>query len=213
MGATQLSLLFALGLRDRHKLLDLGCGSLRAGRLLIPYLSRGCYFGLEPNRWLVEDAIERQLGRDILRVKEPRFLHHDTFTCAEFGEEFDYILVQSIFSHCGADLLAQILAELSRVLAPNGIVAATFVEGADAEAESSGWVYPDSVSYTKNEIADQISRCGLFCKRLRWYHPRQRWYVLARSVERLPTLAQAEALHGMVLFAPEFRESDPTVRE
>jgi hypothetical protein len=36
MGATQFALLFAIGLRGHHKLLDFGCGSLRAGRLLIP---------------------------------------------------------------------------------------------------------------------------------------------------------------------------------
>ncbi|MGH7086029.1 MAG: hypothetical protein ACREFN_13675, partial [Acetobacteraceae bacterium] len=31
MGATQFRLLTALGLRDHHRLLDFGCGSLRAG--------------------------------------------------------------------------------------------------------------------------------------------------------------------------------------
>ncbi len=34
MGGTQFALLFLLGLREHHKVLDFGCGSLRAGRLL-----------------------------------------------------------------------------------------------------------------------------------------------------------------------------------
>jgi hypothetical protein len=38
MGATQFRLLTTLGLRDYHRLLDFGCGSLRVGRLLISYL-------------------------------------------------------------------------------------------------------------------------------------------------------------------------------
>lgn len=38
MGATQFRLLCTLGLREHHTLLDFGCGSLRAGRLFIPYL-------------------------------------------------------------------------------------------------------------------------------------------------------------------------------
>jgi hypothetical protein len=33
MSATQFALLFALGLRDHHRVLDFGCGSLRLGRL------------------------------------------------------------------------------------------------------------------------------------------------------------------------------------
>src|ERR1700724_2187949 len=62
MGAPQFRLLTTLGLREHHSVLDFGCGSLRAGRLLIPYLLPGRYYGLEPNRWLVEDGISRQLG-------------------------------------------------------------------------------------------------------------------------------------------------------
>lgn len=35
MGALQLSVLTSLGLRQEHKLLDVGCGSLRAGRFFL----------------------------------------------------------------------------------------------------------------------------------------------------------------------------------
>jgi hypothetical protein len=41
MSATQFSLLFALGLREVHRVLDFGCGSLRLGRLLIVSLRCG----------------------------------------------------------------------------------------------------------------------------------------------------------------------------
>ena len=72
MGATQFRLLCTLGLRECHTVLDFGCGSLRAGRLLLPYLSPGNHYGLEPNRWLIEDAIERQLGQSIIDVSTGR---------------------------------------------------------------------------------------------------------------------------------------------
>jgi len=48
--ALQFRLLCALGLREHHSVLDVGCGSLRAGRLPITYLAPGRYFGIEPNR-------------------------------------------------------------------------------------------------------------------------------------------------------------------
>ncbi|MEM7167233.1 MAG: hypothetical protein AAF581_17355 [Planctomycetota bacterium] len=50
MGATQFRLLCTLGLRGHHRLLDFGCGSLRAGRLLMTYLEEGRYHGVEPNQ-------------------------------------------------------------------------------------------------------------------------------------------------------------------
>lgn len=50
LGAGQMALLYLLGLREHHRVLDFGCGSLRLGRLLIPYLRPGRYFGIEPER-------------------------------------------------------------------------------------------------------------------------------------------------------------------
>ncbi len=70
MGASQFRLLCTLGLRSKHKLLDFGCGSLRAGRLFLTYLNEGCYYGVEPNRWLIEDAIKFQVGEDLIRIKK-----------------------------------------------------------------------------------------------------------------------------------------------
>ena len=48
IGAQQFALLYLLGLRETHRLLDFGCGSLRLGRMAIPYLLEGHYFGIEP---------------------------------------------------------------------------------------------------------------------------------------------------------------------
>ena len=48
IGAAQFALLYALGLREHHRLLDIGCGSLRAGRMLISYLAPGGYTGVDP---------------------------------------------------------------------------------------------------------------------------------------------------------------------
>ena len=58
VSAMQFNLLTFLGLREFHTLLDIGCGSLRAGRLLIPYLMAGRYFGLDPYRQVIEDGIQ-----------------------------------------------------------------------------------------------------------------------------------------------------------
>ena len=79
VGAMQFNLLTAFGLRDFHKLLDIGCGSLRSGKLFIPYLRKGNYFGIEPNEWLIEDGIKYELGQEIIELKEPHFNNSEHF--------------------------------------------------------------------------------------------------------------------------------------
>ena len=45
VSAMVFNLLTSMGLRQHHRVLDIGCGSLRVGRLLIPYLNPKNYFG------------------------------------------------------------------------------------------------------------------------------------------------------------------------
>ena len=89
MGATQFNLLCTLGLRANHSLLDFGCGSLRSGRFFISYLNEGRYFGIEPNRWLIDEAIRNQVGRDLIQIKKPRFDHNCDFQTDVFHRQFD----------------------------------------------------------------------------------------------------------------------------
>lgn len=197
MGATQFRLLTALGLREHHKLLDFGCGSLRAGRLLIPYLDPGNYFGLEPNAWLIEDAFGKQLGQDIRRLKRPVFRHHDSFTADEFRTSFDFIVAQSIFSHAGPQLARTALASFRRVLAEDGIVLATFIHGDEDTPE--GWRYPGCLKYRKALVREMLDSEGLVGKRLDWFHPRQSWWIMAKDKANIPNKRELALLSGVVL--------------
>src|SRR4026208_1796303 len=66
IAAMTFNLLTTLGLRQHDALLDVGCGSLRVGRLLIPYLNKKKYFGFEPNDWLVQDGIKNEIGESLV---------------------------------------------------------------------------------------------------------------------------------------------------
>jgi SAM-dependent methyltransferase len=182
VAAMSFNLLTVLGLRQSHAFLDIGCGSLRVGRLLIPYLNRGRYVGMEPERWLVEEGIEREIGRDLVRIKQPRFLF--TADPAEIppaddrGNAFDFALAQSVFSHSGLDLVRGWLAALRRRLRPTGALLATYLPG-DADFAGSGWVYPSCVSYRPVTLADEARRAGFDWIPLDWAHPRQSWALWA----------------------------------
>jgi SAM-dependent methyltransferase len=183
-----------------------GCGSLRAGRLFICYLDEGRYFGIEPNKWLIKDAIANQVGKHLMRIKKPRFDHNTTFDTGVFSTQFDFIVAQSIFSHAGGDLIQIALQNFKKSLKPTGLIVVTFIE-AKTDFEGSGWVYPGCVNYQPSTILRFGEEAGLFVSRLPWYHPRQSWWLLAKEKERLPNEAMMRHLSGAVLFDPEFRES------
>lgn len=206
MGATQLRLLCALGLRAHHHVLDLGCGSLRAGRLLIPYLDEGRYFGIEPNTWLVEDAIAQQIGRDLVSLKKPSFDDNSEFRADVFSQRFDFVVAQSIFSHAGAEIIRAAMRNVADVLTDDAFFLATFIEGS-SDFDGDGWIYPECVEYTPSTIRGFARDRDLFVLRLPWYHPRQTWYLFTRRRARLPNGAQLRHLRGAVLFDPEFADS------
>jgi cyclopropane fatty-acyl-phospholipid synthase-like methyltransferase len=180
VAAMVFNLLTCAGLRQGHRLLDIGCGSLRLGRLFIPYLNPGNYVGVEPNRWLVEDGIANEVGRDQIRLKRPVFSYRDSLE--EFPEplEADYAVAQSIFSHCGLDLIDSWLAQVSRHLKPSGALFATFLV-ADRDFEGLGWVYPDCVNLRVDTLANVAAKYGLKLTLLDWKHPRQSWGLFARE--------------------------------
>ncbi len=204
MGATQFRLLCALGLRSHHRLLDMGCGSLRAGRLLIPHLDAGNYCGIEPNAWLVEEGIAHNLGSDVITKKQPRFAHRDDFSADDFGGTFDFVLAQSILSHTGQDLTAKAILGIKDALASDGVAAVTFVEcrWPASDFKGSGWAYPDVLRYRPSTIRRMIAESGLSSVRIAWHHPRQRWWLLAHAPERLPGRLLRRRLDGMTILQP-----------
>lgn len=180
VAAMSMGLLTTLGLRQHHAVLDIGCGSLRVGRLLVPYLNRGGYTGLEPNEWLVRDGIANELGEDQVRIKQPRF----EFSASASGllagtRRYDYMLAQSIFSHTGIDLLQTWLEHAAELLQPTGVLVATFLPAA-SDAVERGWIYPGCVSFRPSTMAASAARCGLEFAPLDWKHPRQSWAAFAK---------------------------------
>jgi SAM-dependent methyltransferase len=180
IAAMTFNLLTTIGLRQHHTLLDVGCGSLRVGRLLIPYLNRFNYAGIEPNAWLIEEGITREIGRDMVEIKRPRFLIADSAEILRGAESsFDFAVAQSIFSHCGPDLLARWLRGLASLLTPTGALLATFLPGTQSCVQT-GWIYPKCVEYRLDSMQGAAEAAGLQFEVLDWRHPRQTWGLFAK---------------------------------
>ena len=181
VSAMAFNLLTHLGLRQHHRVLDIGCGSLRIGRLLIPYLNRGGYTGIDPNRWLIDDGIAREVGESQVSIKSPRFVVADSArSLVDEGARFEFLLAQSIFSHTGPDLFARWLGEAAKLLTDDGALVATYLPDA-SDTTASGWVYPDCVGYTRARVDALAKEAGLHTVSLGWHHPRQSWLLFVRD--------------------------------
>jgi hypothetical protein len=180
VAAMQFNLLTTFGLREHHTLLDIGCGSLRAGRLFIPFLLPGHYFGLEPNKWLLDQGVKREIGRDLLRIKRPVFDHNGEFRLTVFGRQFDYLLAQSIFSHAAPPQIEKCLGEARKVMHRNSIFFATYVAG-QQDYDGGEWRYPECATYTRERMLQFASEAGLLAVPYPWQHPNdQRWLMITR---------------------------------
>jgi cyclopropane fatty-acyl-phospholipid synthase-like methyltransferase len=179
VSAMAFNLLTTLGLRQHHSVLDIGCGSLRIGRLLIPYLNQEKYFGTEPNEWLIAEGIRRELGETLVQIKRPTFFLSDSpDTIVQANIPFDFALAQSIFSHCGLDLINGWLSAISRSLAKDGAVVATFLIG-EEDCTKTGWIYPGCVNYRPATLERAANDANLRFEILDWKHPRQTWALFA----------------------------------
>jgi SAM-dependent methyltransferase len=195
-GGSQFALLFLLGLREQHRLLDFGCGSLRLGRLAIPYLQPDRYFGIEPEAGLIEDGFAHELGQDVRALKRPRFDHNRDYRVDVFGERFDFIIAQSVFSHTGERPAARALAAFAGSLAPGGLIVSNWLLGpetAGPPVATTDWVYPECVEFTPARIAALAVGAGLGVRACPWLHPELRWFVMGREAD-LPSRQQMAAL-------------------
>lgn len=126
IGQLQLDVLKRQGLNPQHRLLDIGCGSLRGGLHMIRYLESGHYWGTELSERLL-DAGREFLREEGLQDKDPHLVVVDGFSFKELqGQQFDFVQAFGVFTDIPAELVRECVANLSRVLAPGGAFYASF---------------------------------------------------------------------------------------
>lgn len=206
--AMQFCLLIFLGLREYHSLLDIGCGSLRGGKLFIPYLLPNLYFGIEPEQWLIEEGIKNEIGEDMIKIKKPNFSNDRNFTLSIFNQKFDFLLAQSIFSHASQTQIRRCFSEAKKVMKPFSIFAATYMEG-EKDYIGDKWVYPDCCTYTYSKMKELINEQNLSCQKIEWPHPAgQKWLVIynpenEKNISVLPFLIKQKYYENELILCKE----------
>ncbi len=126
LGKMQFDYLVEHGFKPDHRMLEIGCGNLRAGRLFIDYLEPGHYYGIDispdilvaAQETLVSYGLQNRLPH-LTPVRDLRFAFlPDAY--------FDVIHAHSVFSHSPLHVIEECFAHVGRVLAPEGFFDLTF---------------------------------------------------------------------------------------
>lgn len=167
MGRLQLDFLVSQGLRPEHRFLDVGCGSLRAGRWLVDHLDPGNYHGIDINVSLVETGYRHELTdaqRDRLPVSNLRVT--DRFDSV-FDQPFDMAIAQSVFTHVSLNQIRLCLYRVAQAMRPGGTFYATFFEK-DAD-------YPLDLVREGGKMFTERNLYWYYRDDLRWAAERSPW--------------------------------------
>ncbi len=130
-GEAQLRFMQSMGLQPSSRMLDIGCGPLRAGTHFIRFLDRGCYSGLDFNPSFI-DLAQRTIDEQSLRDREPKIALIKNFDVAGRFADNDFGLAFSVLHH-GSD-------EERALFFRN--IAAAFRNGASVFATHAIWFEP-----------------------------------------------------------------------
>ncbi|MBT2509525.1 MULTISPECIES: class I SAM-dependent methyltransferase [Streptomyces] len=133
IGQMQFDYLVGHGLRPQHRMLEIGCGNLRAGRLFIDHLEPGHYYGIDISPDILV-AAKKTLVQYGLQDKLPYLTITDDLTFDFLPDAyFDVVHAHSVFSHSPLHVIEECFAHVGRVLAPGGHFDFTFdrTEGAE----------------------------------------------------------------------------------
>ncbi len=133
IGELQYRYLVDNGLKPHHKLLDVGCGSLRGGVHFIRYLESGRYYGIDKSLSLLDAARLVELPRYGLTDKTVHLTCRSDFDFTVFGAKFDYAIAQSVFTHIPWNSILRCLVNIEKVLQRDGSFFVTFFEDKNGE--------------------------------------------------------------------------------
>ena len=143
LGEMQFDYLSEHGLKPGHRMLDIGCGNLRAGWRFIAYLDSGNYYGIDISPDILISA-KQTLATYELQDKLPHLtITHDLTLDFLPDAHFDVVHAHSVFSHSPIGVIDECLAHVGRILAPGGFFDFTFdrTEGAEHQVLREDFYY------------------------------------------------------------------------
>lgn len=129
----QMQVILDEGLERDDTFLDIGCGCLRLGHMLVPWLQPQKYWGTDASLGLMQRGYHDELSAEAReRLPLDHLCADDSFTYEGVTSEVSFALCWGVFTHLPADMLAPALVNLRQAfphlrkflltvfIAPNG---------------------------------------------------------------------------------------------
>ena len=192
VGQMQFDYLVSHGLKPGMRMLEIGCGNLRAGRLFIEHLDAGDYYGIDISPDILL-AAQRTLTEAGLQHKLPHLtLVQDLKLEFLPAGYFDVVHAHSVFSHSPIEVIDECLAHIGRVIKRGGFFDFTFdrTEGAEHHVLREDFYYRTE---TLLALAGRHGLTGQFMKD--WEdlsHPQSRLRVTRLDGLRYIAIAESD---------------------
>ena len=118
-----------IGLKPNDKFLDFGCGVFRLGIILIPYLQKGNYTGIDISQERIKIGLNN-LKKTGIDLKAFNYIVNKNNNIDRLiNEKFDYIYMESVVTHMPKDDFERLILSFTSILKPDGLLLFTFLKG------------------------------------------------------------------------------------
>ncbi|MBO8199070.1 class I SAM-dependent methyltransferase [Streptomyces smyrnaeus] len=192
LGQLQFDYLRSHGLKPSVRMLDIGCGNLRAGWRFISYLEQGNYYGIDISPDVLI-AAKRTLTERDLQAKLPHLTLTQDLTLDFLPDaHFDVVHAHSVFSHSPLDVIEECLAHVGRVLAPGGFFDFTF----DRTVGTEHQVLREDFYYRTETLTGLAERHGLNARFM------DDWELLGHGQSKIRVTAEPATSSDSVAASP-----------
>lgn len=183
IGRLQYDFVLSRGLKPRHSLLDIACGSLRAGIHFIGYLEPGHYLGIEKEASLVQAGIDQELGLKLYEQKAPEFVISGDFEFQKFTRKPDFVIAHAIFTHLTYTDIENCMKKLRAFVNTGCLFYATFFETSEEIKNPQSSHSHTFFKYTRQQMISAGEKTGWKAVYLGdWKHPRQQMLMEYLSI-------------------------------
>jgi ubiquinone/menaquinone biosynthesis C-methylase UbiE len=107
-------------LKEGDILLDLGCGYGRVAQYLLPQIELGGYIGVDSSHTMLSLFLQRHKMNSLEQRTPLLLVNADIHTIPLADKSVDIVIVCAVFLHNHKDVVRKSIAELERIIKPNG---------------------------------------------------------------------------------------------